>query len=125
MGDRHRHRYDLYTSECVLAELERAPVPKAAICQEMLQDIPVLEEPQMLEVVIAYYIENRLMPAGAGGDAAHLAMTSIHGIDFLLTWNCRHLANANKVPQIRALNARLGLAVPVVTTPEQLIPEAL
>jgi hypothetical protein len=64
------------------------------------------------------------MPADARGDAAHLAMASLHGIDFLLTWNCKHLANANKTGHIRVINQRLGLHVPVLSTPMTLVPEA-
>lgn len=63
------------------------------------------------------YVRNRLMPAEAGGDAFHLAMASVHAIDFLLTWNCRHLANANKMEHLRVINTRMGLSVPIVTTP--------
>ena len=47
----------------------------------------------------------------------------MHHMDFLLTWNCRHLANANKIQHLSVLNARLGLPVPVITTPLMLIPE--
>lgn len=63
------------------------------------------------------------MPSGAGGDAGHLAFASMHGVDFLLTWNCAHLANANKTKHLSVLNGRLGLSVPILTTPLTLIPE--
>ena len=53
----------------------------------------------------------------------HLAIASMHSVDFLLTWNCRHLANANKVQHVAVLNGRLGLHVPVITTPMLLMPE--
>jgi len=83
----------------------------------LVEDIPHLAETQTAADVARAYIKHRLMPAEAGGDAFHLALASIHGIDFLLTWNCRHLANANKMEHLRVLNARLGLSVPNVTTP--------
>lgn len=63
------------------------------------------------------------MPAGAGGDAYHLTMASYYSVDYLLTWSCRHLANANKIKHIAVVNARLGLSVPIITTPQLLIPE--
>ncbi|MFG0285997.1 MAG: hypothetical protein ACF8R7_16390 [Phycisphaerales bacterium JB039] len=63
------------------------------------------------------------MPADAAGDAGHLALASLHGIDFLLTWNCRHLANANKMRHMAVLNGRLGLQTPVITTPFNLAAE--
>lgn len=63
------------------------------------------------------------MPTEAAGDAYHLAMASLHRMDFLLTWNCRHLANANKQRHLALLNGRLGLPMPIITTPLTLIPE--
>src|SRR5207244_12975766 len=51
------------------------------------------------------------------GDALHLALASYHKCDFLVTWNCRHLANANKFGHIRRVNALLGLFVPALVTP--------
>lgn len=59
----------------------------------------------------------------AGGDAAHLAIASLHAVDVLLTWNGRHLANANKTGHIRAVNSRLGIATPIIATPFEVIPE--
>ena len=73
--------------------------------------------------IVTIYVENRVMPADDAGDAAHLAVASYHGVDYLLTWNCRHLANANKFEHIRTINRRLGLLTPELVTPEQLFAE--
>lgn len=70
------------------------------------------------------YIEHRLLPRDAAPDAFHLALASVHRADFLLTWNCKHLANANKVRHIAVLNRRMNLHVPVITTPYTLLPES-
>ena len=56
-------------------------------------------------------------------DALHLALASFHKCDFLLTWNCAHIANANKFEHIRIINARLGLFVPALVTPIELCAE--
>ena len=68
-------------------------------------------------------ISHQLMPADPTGDALHLAIALTHKIDFLLTWNCRHLANANKFAHIRRVNGILGLFVPSLITPLELIGE--
>ena len=68
-------------------------------------------------------IDKGRVTAEAGGDAVHLALASMHLMDFLLTWNCRHLANANKIQHMAVLNARLRLHLPVITTPLTLMPE--
>ena len=66
------------------------------------------------------YIWHKLMPAEAMGDADHLALASFYNCDMLVTWNCRHLANANKTGHIRRVNALLGLRTPMLVTPLEL-----
>ena len=58
------------------------------------------------------------------GDALHLAIASFHKCDFVLTWNCRHLANANKFGHIRRINNLLGIYVPSLVTPLELLGES-
>jgi hypothetical protein len=60
------------------------------------------------------------MPANPTGDALHLALAYYHKCDFLVTWNCEHLANANKFGHIRRVNTMLGLFVPSLVTPMEL-----
>ena len=74
----------------------------------------------ILEIVEAY-IRHRVMPADPAGDALHLALASYHRCDFLVTWNCRHLANANKFGHIRRVNGLLGLLTPALVTPLELL----
>ena len=61
------------------------------------------------------------MPAEVAGDAIHLAFASVYACDVLLTWNCAHLANANKFEHIRRVNTDLGLSVPLLLTPLELM----
>lgn len=78
--------------------------------------------PAVAEIVEAY-VQHRLMPADPSFDALHLAMASYHKCEFLVTWNCQHLANANKFGHIRRVNSLLGLYVPVLETPLELLGE--
>lgn len=121
--DQFRRQYRLVTSSFVIDELEGAPNPKRDHALTLVANIELLPQPSGLAEVIATYVENRLVPEDVAGDAAHLAMASMHGIDFLLTWNIRHLANANKFEHLRVINSRLGLPVPTITTPLTLMPE--
>ena len=77
-------------------------------------------EPGIAEIGQAY-IRHKLMPADPAGDALHLALASYHKCDFLVTWNCRNLANANKFEHIRRINTMLGLFVPILATPLELL----
>jgi hypothetical protein len=67
----------------------------------------------------------RLHPNNPGGDAFHLAIASFHRCDFLVTWNCQHIANANKFGHIRRVNGILGLGNPALVTPLELLNEEL
>ena len=87
----------------------------------LVADLPLLPiEPAVAEIATAY-IRHKLMPADPAGDALHLALASYHKCDFLLTWNCQHLANANKFGHIRRINTLLGLFVPTLATPLELL----
>lgn len=123
--DRYANGYDLCTSQYVYAELRASPAAKAQAAVALLDDVAQLSEPDGLHEVVRFYVENKLMARDAAGDAMHLALASLHGCEYLLTWNCKHLANANKTRHLGILNARLGLGVPVITTPLTLIPEEL
>lgn len=110
-------RYRLVTSRFTFGELEKAPEPKRRDALALLQNVELLERPPELPDVIAFYFDHKLMPQGATGDAAHLAMASLARVDFLATWNISHLANANKFRQMEIVNARLGLPTPLIVTP--------
>ena len=119
----YRRQYSLVTSPLVLAEFQRSPDVKSAEADRFFEEVEMLEKPPNFAAVVNRYVRERLMPADAGGDAAHLAFASIYGADFLLTWNCRHLANANKQRHIHVVNTRLGLTTPIICTPFELVPE--
>ncbi|MBY0309220.1 MAG: PIN domain-containing protein [Phycisphaerales bacterium] len=121
--DKYAPTYTLVTSDFVIAEYLRAPTAKSARAARFFSGVTVLPVPARFEAVVNAYIEAKVMPADELGDAAHLAAASLHGIDFILTWNCRHLANANKARHIRAVNTRLGLPTPIIATPFEVIPE--
>ncbi|GCL37467.1 hypothetical protein SR1949_25780 [Sphaerospermopsis reniformis] len=116
-----RQQYEVVTSIAVLDELNKGNFPNKEEVIELLNDIPLIDiEPEIVEIVQTY-IQNQVMPNDPLGDALHLAIASYHKCDFLLTWNCRHLANANKFGHIRRVNVMLGLYVPALVTPLELM----
>lgn len=121
--DLFRDRYELVTSRAVFNEIAESPASKAKQMIRLLDSVKILDEPPELSQIVSFYVKNKLMPADAEGDAAHLAIASWHQVDFLLTWNCRHLANMNKAAHLRVINTRLGLKSPILTTPDTLVPE--
>ena len=115
------HLYELVTSPAVLDELAGGLPERGEMRLALVRDLPLLPvEPAIVEIVHAY-VRYKLMPSDPGGDAMHLALASYHKCDFLVTWNCRHLANANKFGHIRRVNTMLGLFVPALVTPLELL----
>ncbi len=116
-----RQNYDLVTSVAVLNELENGDYPKKENCLSLLSTLSVVTiEPEIIDIV-EVYIKHILMPRDPVGDALHLALASYHKCDFLLTWNCKNLANANKFGHIRRINGLLGLYTPNIVTPLELL----
>ncbi|MBU7586323.1 MAG: type II toxin-antitoxin system VapC family toxin [Nostoc sp. TH1S01] len=116
-----KENYELVTSIAVLDELNRGNFPSKREAIELISNLLFVPIESAITQIVEVYIQQHLMPSDPLGDALHLALASYHKCDFLLTWNCRHLANANKFGHIRRLNVMLGLYVPTLVTPLELI----
>jgi predicted nucleic acid-binding protein len=114
-------RYELVTSLAVIGELQCGPADRREEWLSLIQGLPVLAAEPAIEDIIETYQTHKLMPKNPTGDALHLALASYHKCDFLVTWNCQHLANANKFGHIRRVNTRLGLFVPALVTPLEML----
>jgi predicted nucleic acid-binding protein len=121
--DEERLYYDVYISEIVLMELNSGDYPHKMDIIQLVDKLPVLKIPDEASEIVQVYIDRSIMPRNNLGDAFHLVIASYYKIDFLLTWNCRNLANANKYEHIRLVNTRMGLFIPQIITPEQLFTE--
>jgi hypothetical protein len=111
----------LVTGYSVIAELALTPGAKRNRALAMARQLPVLEETADTLEVVEFYQQHKLMPAGIFGDATHLALATIHKCDYLVTWNCRHLANPSKLDHMVRVNWMLGFATPKIVTPIQLL----
>jgi len=121
--DNNRDAYELMSSTAVIDELKDGEYAKKDDCLSLLDDIPLLVIETEVSEITATYIKHKLMPNEPTGDALHLALASHHKCEFLLTWNCKHLANANKFQHIKRINTLLGLFVPNLVTPLELLGE--
>jgi hypothetical protein len=111
----------LVTSSAVLEELERGDFPNREAAIELIAALSPLPITGEIREIVQEYIKRLLMPANPSGDALHLALASYYECDFLVTWNCKHLANANKFENIARVNGILNLSVPKLVTPLELI----
>lgn len=115
--------YDLFISDAVLQELNAGDYPRKDEIIQFVTTIPLLPLSDDLEHIVEFYVANYVMPKSLVGDALHLAFASYYDMQYLLTWNCNHLANANKKRHIRVINGRLGLSTPEIVTPLELFAE--
>jgi predicted nucleic acid-binding protein len=112
----------LVTSAVVFEELEHIPdIARRERSLALIRGLEQLNYTVEIAEIEEVYVSHKLMPAEATGDADHLALASFYNCDMLVTWNCRHLANANKAGHIRRVNALLGLRTPMLVTPLQLL----
>src|SRR5262249_56056407 len=88
---------------------------------EVLQAMTFLETTTAALALAKALIQAGALPAKAGADALHIAIAATQGIPYLMTWNCRHLANATMRPLIEAVCARSGFKAPIICTPEELL----
>jgi hypothetical protein len=121
--DNYRRNYDLLTGVPVIEELSRGEHPRKGDKLKLMKDVRILADNEPVRRAVEVYVQRYVMPRDPAGDAAHLALASFYKCDYLLTWNCAHLANANKLGHIRMVNALLGLHVPQLVTPLEMIGE--
>ena len=95
----------MVTSPAVLNELGGGIPERSAKGLALIRGLPLLPVESAIAEIVQGHIRHKVMPADPGGDALHLALASYHKCDFLVTWNCQHLANANKFGHIRRVNA--------------------
>lgn len=86
-----------------------------------MKGIDLLEASDEVDALAAALIAAKAVPASQPRDAFHIAIAAVNGIDYLLTWNCRHIANATLRGRIEEVCRRAGLEPPIICTPEELV----
>jgi hypothetical protein len=87
----------------------------------VIADLPLLDLTVEVDGLAENIMLAGLLPASASRDAVHIAVTAIHQVQFLLTWNCRHIANATLFRDLQRIIRDAGYDVPVICTPEELL----
>jgi predicted nucleic acid-binding protein len=116
-----RHRFALYVSELVLAEAAAGDPEAAGRRLETLRGVPLLEVTPAVTALAGELARRVRLPQRAAADAVHVALAAAHGVEYLLTWNLRHIANAELRPVIEAGCRAAGYAPPVIATPDELM----
>ena len=116
-----RSDFELYISEFVIAEISRGDPEAANRRLEAITDISELEATEEVRVLGKALILEGPIPPKAEIDAYHIAIAAVNGMDYLLTWNCAHIANAVMRAKIEMVCRRYGYEPPVICTPQELM----
>jgi hypothetical protein len=116
-----RSKYELVTSQYVIDEASAGDPTLSADRLQTLDGIPLLPPAPEIPRIAGEIISRAIFPPKAQVDALHIAAVAHHRIQYLLTWNCRHIANAKILPRIHKLLNELGIPIPIICTPEELL----
>jgi predicted nucleic acid-binding protein len=118
-----RGQYELMVSEVVLRECGAGDSESAAKRLEVVRDLPLLLITEQAIKIAEDLIKQKIVPLKAIEDALHIAIATAHGVDYLVTWNCRHIANPEIQRGIASYLEQIGTVLPFICTPEELLGE--
>ena len=116
-----RDRYEIFISPFVLDESEAGDAEAAAERSEVLEGLPLIEPEEQANALAERLMCEVPLPKKAAVDAAHIAVAAVSGMDYLLTWNFKHIANAILRDRIERVCRLSGYKPPVICTPEELL----
>lgn len=119
--NRPRQQFECFISQVVIDEARAGDDDAAERRMEKIGDFPVLAATPEAEDLTRAIVKAGAMPKQAVRDAAHIAVAAVHNMDYLLTWNCRHLANAQIIRLVSVICGVHGYGMPTVCTPEELM----
>lgn len=116
-----RAGYELVGSELLLEECGAGDPDAAAARLAVVAGLPVLEQGPDAAALANALVRDVPLPPNAVADAMHIALAAVHGIEFLVTWNCRHIANPVFRPRVEAVCRAAGYEPPVICTPGEFL----
>ncbi|MBF0121089.1 MAG: type II toxin-antitoxin system VapC family toxin [Desulfobacterales bacterium] len=121
--DNRRIKFQLYASQLVISEAEKGDKNAAEKRLNVLKDITLLELNKETVELADIFIKHKNISKKVSEDIFHIAIATIYGLDYLLTWNCKHIANAEIHKKIAKICINEGYEMPTICTPEELMGE--
>ena len=118
-----RSEFELFVSQYVLDEAGGGDLAAARRRLELLSELPVLRTTEEAKDLAEALLADGVLPRKAATDALHIAMSTVHELNVLLTWNCKHLANAEILGEVGRVIRSRGYEPPVICTPDELMGE--
>jgi predicted nucleic acid-binding protein len=116
-----RSAFTMYISQAVLNEVAQGDIEIAVQRMELLRGVPLLELNQAVRDLASQFLTRSNLPPKADIDAIHIAAATVHGLDYLLTWNCKHIANAQIQRKLAEISFDCGYELPILCTPYELL----
>lgn len=118
-----RNTFELYVSELVVDEVSAGDSQAATLRLQALVGIPLLGMTPEAEFLGTELVKRTALPQRAAIDALHISLAAVHGMNYLLTWNCKHIANATMRAKIEEVCRATGVEPPIICTPMELLEE--
>jgi hypothetical protein len=115
-----KHKFELFVSAVVVQEASGGNPTDAEKRMQLIRPLPILGLRHDVVVLSKDLLKKHLLPLKAQTDALHISLVAIHGMDYLLTWNCKNIANATMRPKIEAFINSTGLICPSICTVHEL-----
>ena len=119
--DTRHSAFQLYSSQAVVKETSQGDTEIASRRLEIIRNLALLDLNQSVLDLAEQFLERSSLPAKADVDAVHIAAATVHGMDYLLTWNCKHIANAQIQRKLAEISLDLGYELPILCTPYELL----
>ena len=121
--DRSLGNYEVFISLLAIDEISRGDSEAAARRLELVKSFALLDITPRIEELAQVYLKEFNIPSQWEADAVHVATAAVHEIDYLVTWNCSHIANARIIRELPRINESMGVTTPTICTPEELYEE--
>ena len=119
--DTRRENFTLYISEVVLEELARGDQEIATKRLDLISELPLLALNEAVEELAQQFLTKSNLPPKASDDALHIALATVYKVDYLLTWNCKHIANAQIQKKLSQISIESGYELPTICTPYEIM----
>ena len=120
---KRRPAFDIYISQFVIDEAKAGEPDAARERMNAIKEFSALDITEEVKELAARIIASKIIPRKAATDAAHIAVATVHRMDFLMTWNCVHITNAVISKSVDMICQQYGFECPVICTPEELMGE--
>jgi hypothetical protein len=115
------NQFRCVVSAVVVDEISVGDITEVKKRLEFVAPLDVLAASEEAESLTQAILDARVLPTSAVRDAAHISVATVHGVEYMLTWNCKHLANVQILKRVKRICDARGLDMPVICTPEELL----